>query len=282
MAKRTPDYTKQVRHEKVPARPAGGQRPKGRGRASVSDVRLSFVVSTYLGLAGGAAIYLFGCSQTVPYLFGANPRAYIAGSAASIAGLATNVLVGVLAVYAFYPRRFPLRRINKQYLMYAIIIFGVIALFYSFNRLLQPLATGLIPPVAIFYFILRPRLQEIAQAEGRYRPTKRDEALAEVHARREERRREKEAEKEYKRRLKARLARVDADEVGARRAARQKADAGAANAAQARPSAPPRRAGRPRPPQSQRAAGERAAQPGKDKTGPTRTGGSSGKEGGRE
>ncbi len=60
--------------------------------------------------------------------------------------------------------------------------------------------------MAIFYFVIRPRLKVIAQAAGTYRPTRRDEALAEIQERRDERQREKEREEQLKRTLKRRQA----------------------------------------------------------------------------
>ena len=99
VAKRTPDYTKKVRHEKPRRQPAGPGRPAaGRGgRPDVSPVPKSTVVSTFVGLAAGVGVYL--------YIF----IAFRPGGAdllASACGLVDNVsLVGVMALYVMVIQR---------------------------------------------------------------------------------------------------------------------------------------------------------------------------------
>ena len=263
MAKRTPDYTKQVSHQRARSERARPDRA-GKERKGVPDAPVAYGLLTFVALLGGVAVYAWGCTQTLPYLTGPDGRKFVQGSIASVSGIVTNVLVGVLALYALYPRRYPLRRINKRYLGYAIVFIGLIAVYYSVN--ISVLSPGLIPPVAVFYFVIRSRLKEIAEAEGRYTPTKRDQALEEIRQRREERRREKEAEREKQRRLKARLGKVPADEVGARRMARQGAEKPAAKPAPARGGG---------------AAGSaRPAAPRKDGLGPSAPGGTGPRKGG--
>jgi signal transduction histidine kinase len=206
VAKRTPDYTKQVSHRRVPAeRPQKGARQRG-----APDAPLSWAIATFVTLAGGVAIYLWGCTQTLPYLGGPDGRKYVQAAVGSIAGIVLNVLVGVMALYALYPRRFPMRWLNKRVLTYVILFVGMIAVFETMN--ITVLSPGLIPPVAIFYFVIRNRLKAIAEAEGRYSPTRRDQALEEIRERREERRREKEEEARKQKMIKDRLAKLPPDE----------------------------------------------------------------------
>ena len=96
-------------------------------------------------------------------------------------------------------------RVNKRTLLTVIAVLGAVAVFQTVR---VPLASpGLIPPVAVFFYLIRPRLKMIAQAEGTYRPTRRDQALDEIQAAREERQREKEREAAIKRTIKRRLQR---------------------------------------------------------------------------
>ena len=122
----------------------------------------------------------------------------------SLLGMLTNILTGVLALYALNPRRFPMPRVDKRLLAVVIVVFGAVTVFVGINNAI--LAPGMIPPIAIFYFVIRPRLKSIAQATGTYRPTRRDAALEEIQERRAERQREKEREEQLKRTLKRRQA----------------------------------------------------------------------------
>jgi hypothetical protein len=200
VAKRTPDYTKQVRHEK-PRKPVSrpGRATAARGRraeAKVPPAPKALVLITYASLAGGVALYLY-----VLYL--AHPTA--GGLVAVGCGLITDGLVAVLAAYALDPVKHPLRRVNKRALIFVLVIFAAVTVMLTVSvPLLSP---GLIPPIAVFFYMIRPRLKLIAEVEGTYRPTRRDQALEEIQERRAERKREKEREAAMKRTIKQRLQR---------------------------------------------------------------------------
>jgi len=121
----------------------------------------------------------------------------------AICGVLTNVLIGVLATYALNPRRFPMPRVDKRSLIMLVMILGAVTVFFGLRQ--AWLSAGLIPPVAVFFFVVRPRLKLIAEAAGTYRPTRRDQALEEIQERRAERLREKEREAAMKRTIKQRL-----------------------------------------------------------------------------
>jgi hypothetical protein len=258
VAKRTPDYTKQVSHQRTRAERPGkqrGERPGGKQRAVVPDPPVSYSVLTFVSLFGGAELYIWAAFMA---LGGSSTKTVAVSVAVALCGVLTNVLTGVLALYALYPQRFPMRRVNKRMLAAIIVVVGGIAIMSLYNSSL--LSPGLIPPVAVFFFVIRPRLKQIAEADGRYTPSKRDQALEEIRQRREARRREKEAEARQQQMIKGRLAKAPADEVAARRAARQSVEK------------PPATAGG--------AAGGRPAAPGKDKPGPSAEAGPGPRKGG--
>ena len=208
MAKRTPDYTKQVRHEKPRRQPVAVPGKKAR-RGTVPPPPRGASSATYVSLVGGTAVYLYAGSG---YLAtgGANSKAIIFSLVIAFCGLVTNVLTGVLATYALYPVRHAMPRVDKRLLVTLITVFGAITVIFGLQ--IVWLAPGIIPPVAVFFFVVRPRLKLIARAAGTYRPTKRDAALADMDERREarrreteERQREKEKEEQLKRVLKRRM-----------------------------------------------------------------------------
>ena len=208
MARRTPDYTQ--RRTQGKNRQQQKQELPSAGPAVTSMVMLS--------LAGAVAMFLWGCGQTLPYLLrgGAEAKSYAQGSLVAVSGLVTNLLVGVIAYHALHPRRFPLRGSTARRILYAIVFFGGIAIVAGLNTILGP---AMIPAIAVFYFAVRPRLKQIAQAQGRYTPTKRDQALEEIRKRREERLAEKERQTKVKRRL-ARAKTTEAASGGASRSRR--------------------------------------------------------------
>jgi hypothetical protein len=205
VAKRTPDYTKS-RHEKPSRRPAAAPAKKAR-RGTVPPPQKGAASATYVSLVGGTAVYLYagyvatGAGTTKSEIF---------SLVIALCGLLTNVLTGVLATYALYPVRHAMPRVDKRLLVTLIMVFGAITVFFGLQ--IAWLAPGIIPPVAVFFFVVRPRLKLIAQAAGTYRPTRRDAALAEIDERRdarrreaEERQREKEKGEQLKRVLKRRM-----------------------------------------------------------------------------
>jgi hypothetical protein len=212
VAKRTPDYTKQVRHEKPPRRPVAPAGKKTARRAEVPPPPQGATALVIVSLAGGVALYAWAASLA----FGNTDKRTLALSLTiALCGLVTNVLTGVLALYALNPRRFPMPRLDKRMLIVIIVVFGAITVFFgSSNPILVP---GIIAPVAVFYFVIRPRLKVIAQVTGTYRPTKRDAALAEIQERREERQREKEREEQLKRTIKRRQQRDQTGGTAGRR-----------------------------------------------------------------
>jgi hypothetical protein len=206
VAKHTPDYTKQVRHEKPRRQPVAAPGKKTR-RGAVPPPQKGASSATYVSLVGGTAVYLYAGYLATG---GANSKSVIFSLIIAFCGLLTNVLTGVLATYALYPVRHAMPRVDKRLLVTLIMVFGAITVFFGLQ--IAWLAPGIIPPVAVFFFVVRPRLKLIAQAAGTYRPTKRDAALAEIDERREarrreteERQREKEKEEQLKRVLKRRM-----------------------------------------------------------------------------
>jgi hypothetical protein len=199
VAKRTPDYTKQVRHEKPRRQPAAAPRKKAAQRQAVPPPQSGASALVLMSLVGGMALYVWAALLA---LGGGNAKTVAVSLTIACCGLLTNVFTGVLALYALNPQRFPMPRVDKRMLVVIIVVFGAITVFFGINNMI--LAPGMIPPVAIFYFVIRPRLKLIAQAAGTYRPTRRDEALAEIQDRRAERQREKEREEQLKRALKRR------------------------------------------------------------------------------
>jgi ABC-type multidrug transport system fused ATPase/permease subunit len=210
VAKRTPDYTKQVRHEKPRRQPVAAPGKKTR-RGTVPPPQKGAPSAVYVALGGGTAVYLYAAFLATG---GANSKAIIFSLVIALCGLFTNVLTGVLATYALYPVRHAMPRLDKRLIVVLIMVFGAVTVFFGLQ--IAWLAPGIIPPVAVFFFVVRPRLKLIAQAAGTYRPTKRDAALAEIDERREtrrreteEREREKEKEEQLKRVLKRRMQQGD-------------------------------------------------------------------------
>jgi hypothetical protein len=199
VAKRTPDYTKQVRHEKPRRQPDAAPRKKAARRPEVPAPPRGSGALVLVSLFGGVALYVWAALLA---LGGSDTKTVAFSLTVSLCGLLTNVLTGVLALYALNPQRFAMPRVDKRMLVVIIVIFGAVAVFFSSANVI--LAPGLIPPVAIFFFVIRPRLKVIAQVAGTYRPTRRDDALAEIQERRAERQREKEREEQLKRALKRR------------------------------------------------------------------------------
>lgn len=216
MAKRTPDYTKQVRHEKPRRQPVAAAGKKAARRGQVPPPQKGAASAVYVSLGGGTAVYLYagyvatGAGTTKSVIF----QLVIA-----LCGLLTNVLTGVLATYSLYPVRRAMPGVDKRLLVTLIMVFGAVTVFFGLQ--IAWLAPGIIPPVAVFFFVVRPRLKLIAQAAGTYRPTKRDAALAEIDERRdarrreaEERQREKEKEEQLKSVLKRRMQRDQGADAG--------------------------------------------------------------------
>jgi hypothetical protein len=205
VAKRTPDYTKQVRHEKPGRQPVPPTRKKAAHKADVPPPAQGATALTFVSLIGGVALYAWA----VTLAMGSSDARVVAISVTvAFCGLLTNILTGVLAVYALNPGRHPMPRVDKRMLAVIIIVLGVVVVFFGSTNLI--LAPGMIPPVVVFFFVIRPRLKVIAQVAGTYRPTKRDEALAEIQERRAERQREKEREAQLKRTIKRRQERGQA------------------------------------------------------------------------
>ena len=216
MAKRTPDYTKQVRHEKPRRQPVAAPGKKAARRGTVPPPQKGAASAVYVSLVGGTAVYLYAAYLATG---SATTKSIIFSLVIAFCGLLTNVLTGVLATYSLYPRRFAMPGIDKRLLVTLIMVFGAVTVFFGLQ--IAWLAPGSIPPVAVFFFVVRPRLKLIAQAAGTYRPTKRDAALAEIDERREarrreteERQREKEKEEELKSVLKRRLQRDQGADAG--------------------------------------------------------------------
>lgn len=206
MAKRTPDYTKQVRHDK-PRRQAAAAPVKKARRGTVPPPQKGAPSAVYVSLVGGTAVYLYAGYLATG---AATTKQEIFSLVIAFCGLLANVLTGVLATYCLYPVRHAMPGVDKRLLVTLIMVFGAITVFFGLQ--IAWLAPGIIPPVAVFFFVVRPRLKLIAQAAGTYRPTKRDAALAEIDERREERRREaeerqreKEKEEQLKQVLKRRM-----------------------------------------------------------------------------
>jgi len=207
VAKRTPDYTKQVRHEKPRRQPVAAPGKKAARRQPVPPPQKGAAGATYVSLVGGTAVYFYAAYLATG---GATTKIVAFSLVIAACGVLANVLTGVLATYALFPRRYPMPRVDKRWLVMSIVIFGAVTVFFGLQ--IPWLAPGIIPPVAVFLFVVRPRLKLIAQAAGTYRPTKRDAALAEIDERREarrreaeERQREKEKEEQLKRVIRRRI-----------------------------------------------------------------------------
>jgi hypothetical protein len=197
VARKTPDYTKQVRHERPRSQMAAtGRRRASKGkRPPVPPPARGMAPSAFFAVGAGVLLYVW-----VGYLAfgGATTRSIAFGLGIAFCGLVANLLTGVLALYALYPERYPLPGVDKRLLTTLVIVFTVITVFFGVQ--IPWMAPGVIPPVGVFYFIIRPRLKLMAQVRGTYRPSRRDTALAEIQARREQRRREREEQQHEKER----------------------------------------------------------------------------------
>lgn len=185
MARKTPDYTKQARQKRRKQRET---LPAPPSRAYASAV--------YFSLAGGAALFLYGCVLVFPVLSegGQNARGATMAAIGLAAGIVATVLIGLLARYSFDPRAHPLR-FNIKYLIYVIVFAGMISIMVvlSYKSLQLLMGPALIPAVAVFFFVVRPRLKAIAVAEGRYTKSRSEQ-------KREQWERERQQEREEKRR----------------------------------------------------------------------------------
>lgn len=191
MARKTPDYTRQARQkrrkqrETLPAPPSRG-----------------YAAAVYLSLAGGIVFFLYGCVLVLPALGegGRNARGAMVAALGLIAGILATALIGLLARYSFDPRAHPLRGINKKYLIYGIVFAGMVSMLVVLsNKSLQLLmGPALIPAVAVFFFVVRPRLKAIAVAEGRFTKSRSEQAREEWERERQQERAEKERYKRLK------------------------------------------------------------------------------------
>ncbi len=167
--------------------------------------------SCYASLAGAMGLYLWACTLTLPNLGGggALARGAAVSSLGAVCGLLANFTLLPITMWALYPERYPFQRLNKKLLMYVFIGLSMVTVVVTLSSKLgqQLLGPGLIPPVAIFFFVVRPRLKALAIAKGNYTPSRFDKAREDYEKEREEYRRERQREKEAKRRyeeLKAR------------------------------------------------------------------------------
>jgi hypothetical protein len=110
------------------------------------------------------------------------------------AGIVCNLLVLLLSMHVFDRKKHPLAGINKKYLMWGIVLTGMVCVMVVMSsKFWQTLmGPGLIPPIAIMVFVLRPRLKALAVAEGRYTPSRSEKAREDWERERAERRAEKE------------------------------------------------------------------------------------------
>lgn len=194
MARRTPDYTKQARQKRRKQRET---LPPPPSRA--------YATAVYLSLAGGVALFLYGCVLVFPVLSegGLNARGAVVASVGLVAGIVATVLIGLLARYSFDPRAHPLR-MNMKYLLYIIVFAGMVAIMVvlSYKSLQLLMGPALIPAVAVFFFVVRPRLKAIAVAEGRYTKSRSEQKREEWER---ERRQEREEKQRYERLKQQRL-----------------------------------------------------------------------------
>lgn len=198
MARRTPDYTRQARRGVK-----GGKKDGKKGRQEVERVSSVITALVFTALMGGALIFASLCVLTVPRI---DPdtvlgKVAVRDTIAYASGFLTNAFVGMIAAHALYPRRVALPASVLRMVTYALILLGILAIMLTSGSAYGTWAgPALIPPVAVYFFVVRPRLKAIAQAEGRYTPTRRDHALAEMEAERKAREREKEMLAKAKRR----------------------------------------------------------------------------------
>lgn len=195
VARKTPDYTRQARQK----------RRKERATPPPPPSR-AYATAVYTSLAGGVALFLYGCVLVFPVIGEGGQNARGAGVAALglVAGILATVLIGLLARHSFDPRAHPLRGINKKYLIYGIVFGGMVSILVvlTYQSLQLLMGPALIPAVAVFFFVVRPRLKAIAVAEGRYTKSRSEESREQWER---ERRQEREEKERYKRLKEQRL-----------------------------------------------------------------------------
>jgi len=191
VAKKTPDYTKQSRQARQ------------RERQQVAPVSKTMAYMVYVSLGGGIAIFAFGL-----YLVaragtgGENSRGLMITAIAMAGGMICNALVLLLSMHVFDRRKHPLRGINKKVLMWSIVLSGMVCVMVVMtSKFWQTImGPGLIPPIAVMVFVLRPRLKALAISDGRYTQSRSEKAREDWERERAERRAEKERYEELKRR----------------------------------------------------------------------------------
>ena len=114
MAKRTPDYTKQVRHEKPRRQPVAAPGKKAARRGEVPPPQKGAASAVYVSLVGGTAVYLYAAYLATG---SATTKSIIFSLVIALCGILTNVLTGVLATYSLYPRRFAMPGVDKRLLV---------------------------------------------------------------------------------------------------------------------------------------------------------------------
>lgn len=211
MARKTPDFTK-ARHVSPQTRGGGQARrspqanPSASQSAALEGTKISgfMLASCLVAILGGAAIFLWVAVLSVPQISqgGMNARAGAVGLVGALCGAICNLCIGGVLLNAYNPERFRFWGINMKLLVYGFTGSGVITIIILFTgggSALMTLGMALAPAIAVFYFVLKPRLKAQAAAEGRYQPKRREQARREY----EEERAKLKAEKERYERLKA-------------------------------------------------------------------------------
>lgn len=183
MAKKTPDYTKQARQTRQ------------RERQTVAPVTRTMAYMVYASLIGAVGLFIFGLYLVVQTISSrGDDRAVTIAALGMGAGIVCNILVLLLCRHVFDRKKHPLAGISKKYLMWGIVLSGMVCVMVVMSsKFWQTLmGPGLIPPIAIMVFVLRPRLKALAIAEGRYAPSRSEKARDDWDRERAERRAEKE------------------------------------------------------------------------------------------
>jgi hypothetical protein len=159
----------------------------------------------YVSCLGGVALFVVGLYMFVgmPGFSISDQRALTVIVLGMVAGIVCNILVLLLCMHTFDRRKHPLRGINKKVLMWGIVLSGMVCVMIvmSSAKVIQTfMGPGLIPPIGIMVFVLRPRLKAMAIADGRYTQSRSEKAREEWERERAERRAEKERYEELKRR----------------------------------------------------------------------------------
>jgi hypothetical protein len=193
VAKKTPDFTKQARQT------------RRRESETVAPVSPTMKYMVYASCLGGVVLFFVGLYMFVgmPGFSFRDERALTVIVLGMVAGIVCNFLVLLLCMHTFDRRKHPLRGLNMKVLMWGIVLSGMICVMIvmSSAKVIQTfMGPGLIPPIGIMVFVLRPRLKAMAIADGRFTPSRSEKAREEWERERAERRAEKERYEELKRR----------------------------------------------------------------------------------